>query len=152
MLHCKDEKAKLDVAAAREEENEKWTQRYDLQVDTLNSTWVDKLQDVVVHHEKQLLEVRLEGARLENRLQIEIGKNVLRGEKTAPIPISPLTSSAPSTSLGLAPSPATSTPTPPPGDTMDTSQVSRPTTTVPRKKEANPTHPISPSEARPIHR
>ena len=67
-LDCKEDKAALQVIEAREVENAKWTQRYDLQTDTLNSIWANKLQDLMEQHEKQLLEVHVEAARLEKRL------------------------------------------------------------------------------------
>ena len=57
VLLCKDVQAELDIAAAREEENSKWIQQYDLLVDNLHSKLEDKMQDLVVLHATQLEEV-----------------------------------------------------------------------------------------------
>ena len=70
MLHCNASQAELDIAAAREEENTRWTQQ-----------GYPALLNLGIDHEKKLQEVREEAARLEKRLQMEIGKNVMRGEQ-----------------------------------------------------------------------
>ena len=52
VLLCKDVQAQLDIVATREEVNIKWIQQYDLLVEKLHSTLEDKMQVLVVLHEK----------------------------------------------------------------------------------------------------